>query len=463
MARPKGYYIWAMLVVLSLLVSGCLALLEQISGRDLSEIQKSGKLRAITSYGVSTYFLYRGTPMGFEYELLTLLAKDLGVELELTLTRHSDSLPYMLFSKPADIIAANIAVTWERRRELSFTDHLFTTRQVLIQRRGDSRLRSPIDLIGQEVHVIGNRRYTNTLRNLSHEIGGPIQITEMSGDLIPEDLIRKVAENKIDYAVADETIAKVNANYYDNLDASLAVSFPQRIAWIVREQSNDFRTFVNNWIAKLKKQKKLQQLYTKYFERRGLIQHQKEKKYHSLMGKKISPYDDLIKEHARRLGWDWRLVAALIHQESRFDPKARSWAGARGLMQLMPSIARNLGVSNPYAPEQSIRGGTTFLAWLDKAWKEEIPQSRERKKFVLASYNAGKPHIEDAQRLARSQGKDPHTWQGHVAPYVLHLANPNYYNRPLVKHGYLRGEETYNYVRLILERYRHYQKLFPNL
>ena len=155
-------------------------------------------------------------------------------------------------------------------------------------------------------------------------------------------------------------------------------------------------------------------------------------------------------------------MASLIYQESRFKPKAKSWAGAYGLMQLMPTTARRFGVSKKSPPEKHIKAGVDFIKWLDKRFeKRGMTDEEEKIKFILASYNVGLGHILDARRLAIKDGKDPDIWENNVDEYILKKSNPKYYKDPVVKYGYCRGSETYNYVYQILDRYEHYKNIIP--
>lgn len=171
----------------------------------------------------------------------------------------------------------------------------------------------------------------------------------------------------------------------------------------------------------------------------------------------ISRYDHLFKRYAPLARWDWRLMAAQCYQESCFDPQARSWAGARGLMQIMPSTAEHLGLSmaSIHDPEPNIRAAAKYIVELNEYFSE-VQNVEERRLFVLASYNGGYFHIKDAMALARKNGRSPHRWRD-VAHYVLALQSPQFYNDPVVKHGYMRGSETVDYVDKIRQRYAQYR------
>ena len=171
----------------------------------------------------------------------------------------------------------------------------------------------------------------------------------------------------------------------------------------------------------------------------------------------ISHYDGFFQRYASTIRWDWRLLAAQCYQESTFDPKARSWAGACGLMQIMPGTADHLGLSraNIYDPEQNIAAAVRYLAELERNFSD-IREHSERTKFVLAAYNGGHFHIRDAMALARKHGRNDTRWH-EVEPFVLGLSQPQYYNDPVVKNGYMRGSETVDYVRKIHDRWNGYR------
>ena len=171
----------------------------------------------------------------------------------------------------------------------------------------------------------------------------------------------------------------------------------------------------------------------------------------------ISKYDDLFRKYAPLARWDWRLMAAQCYQESCFDPKARSWAGARGLMQIMPGTAAHLGLamSDIHTPEPNISAAARYLQELSQTF-HDIPNVTERQNFVLAAYNGGAMHVRDAMALTRKNGGNPQRW-GDVARNMLLLREPAGYQDPVVKHGYMRANETVDYVDKIRARYAQYR------
>ncbi|TKJ42283.1 lytic transglycosylase F [candidate division LCP-89 bacterium B3_LCP] len=436
---------------------------------DLLEIRERGNLVAVTGYGANSYFLYKGQPMGYEYELLNILADHLDLNVELKIVKDMDLVFDALNQGEVDIIALGLTVTKDRAEKVAFTEHHNETRQVLVQRKPDNwrlmklheierlLIRNPIDLLGAEVHVRKGSSYYARLVNLSEEIGGDIKIKTVPGHVSTDELIGQVSRGEIDYTIADEHIAKINSAFYADIDYETPISFPQRIAWAVRKSSPELLETVNQWTREMKQSAVYYTIYNKYYKDRGGYRKRVRSEFYAFKGGRISKYDDLIKQHATELDWDWRLLASLIYRESHFDPWTRSWAGAVGLMQLIPETARQYGALDIYDPAQNLKAGTKYLKWLEGIW-QGITDPIERTKFILASYNAGQGHVFDARRLARKYDRDPDIWDDNVGYFILKKSSAEYFNDEVVEHGYCRGGETYAYVRDVFELYEHYKK-----
>ena len=447
-------------------------IVENSVDRDLEEIRVDGVLKALIVYSSTSYFLYKGEPMGFEYELLKLLAEHLDLKLELVISTDLDTEFEVLNRGDVDLIAHGMTVTNQRKWEVDFTEYLFLTRQVLVQKQPDNYrnmkwaalqkqlIHDPIELINDTVSIRRNSAYFERMMSLSNEIGGTIFIDTLDSSLSTDEIIKMVTDGKIKYTIADENLARINASYHPILKIDVPVSFSQRIAWVTRKKSPELRKAVNQWILRERKQTDYNVIYNKYFKNRKDFRRRTRSSFYSLNNKQISQYDKLIKKYAGDINWDWRFLASQIYQESRFDSKAKSWVGAKGLMQIMPKTAESLGISNVNSPSQSIRGGTAYLKWLSENFTD-IPDSLNRVKFMLAAYNCGYGHVKDAQRLAEHKGLNPTIWTGNVEQMVLALSSSENFNKPMIKYGYVRGREPVNYVNEILERYEHYKQFIP--
>ena len=439
------------------------------ASHDLDAIENRGTLLALTDYNSISYFTYRGTPMGYQYELLQDLAKRLGLKLELRVSNNLENDFDDLVNHKVDLLAINLTVTAERQKMMNFTSPIMETRQVLVQlserqrRRnnpdydGSKQIKSPLDMAGKTIHVVKNSAFAERLHNIESEIGDSIDIVEVE-NIDSEQLIEQVAHGEIDYCVTDENVAMINQTYYPALDISVAVSFPQNMAWAVSKDNPKLLDAINNWISETKGSSFHMVLYKKYFKDPKTLT-RAQSPYLSFKGGSISIYDDAIKKCSKIIDWDWRLLAAVIYQESRFKADARSWCGAYGLMQLMPETAAKYGIDSTSSAEANIKAGVKYLKWIDKQLADSVTDKNERTKFVLAAYNIGLGHVLDARRVARAYGGNPNVWDDGVDFYLMHKSEPTYYNPDLVKSGYCRGDETYNFVRDIMERYRIYTTL----
>lgn len=439
---------------------------------DLDSIVNSGVLRVITSYSPTGYFLYKGETMGFEYEIFKRLADHLNISLEIVLAKNVDSVISMLNRGEGDIIALGYTITSDRKENVSFTDPYMITHQSLIQRKPDNWRKMTkdnikdamatdiIDLINDTVSVRQNSSYYLRLKELSNELGDSIYIDVLPGETSDEQIIKMVSEGKIKYSIIDNHKASIHKSYFPNIDTDTPVSLSQRIAWAVRKTSPDLLDIINKGLVAIKRKPDYNMIYEKYFENERQFHRRLDSEYYTGTTGKFSKYDEMVKKYSSELGWDWILVKSLIYQESMFNPGNKSWVGASGLMQLMPATAKEMGVSNIHDPEQNIKAGSKYLARMYSYW-DQIPDSVQRIKFAMASYNCGYGHIKDAQNLAIKYGKDSLVWDEGVDYYVLNLSKEKFYNDPVVTYGYARGNEPYEYVKDIFERYKNY-KTFAN-
>lgn len=226
-------------------------------------------------------------------------------------------------------------------------------------------------------------------------------------------------------------------------------------AWAVREDTPSLASAIDAWYDPVLVRKLVQEETNQESERRS-VRRKVRARYLSRSEGIISEYDNHFKAAARATGWDWRLIAAQCYQESGFDPDAVSWAGAQGLMQIMPATAKHLGLAagKVYDPAENVAAAARYINELSASFRE-IRDRSERIKFVLAAYNGGYFHICDAMALCRKDGKNPTRWEN-VSPYVLRLSEPRYYRDPVVKYGYMVGSETCDYVSSIMELWRAY-------
>jgi membrane-bound lytic murein transglycosylase F len=456
--------------------------------RDLADILAGDTLVVATRFNSTSYFLYRGEPMGYEYELLRNFAEAHDVHLRVVVVDDFEEMGELLRTGEADVLAARLFPDGRLEGRVAFTQPLFETDRVLVQRAGEPDAAAQTDvqrramqdedwgwevpeevtvrarllgraeeLAGETVHVAEESGAHRQLIELSDSIDGAIEIVEVDADVTTETLIRRVASGEIEFTVSRENVAQLKQEAYTNIEVRPVVGPPVGLVWATRRGSAELLAALNEWIAEERDAELFNNLYRKYYIDRGGYRERIESEYLTGETGRLSQWDELIVRNAAIIGWDWRLLASVMYQESLFDPRARSWAGAMGLLQLMPATAREVGVTNPYDPEDNVAGGARYFQWLENQWVNDIADPDQRLRFILASYNVGRGHVQDAQRLAEKNGDDPQRWED-VSHWLLLKSKREVFTDPVVRFGYARGYEPVTYVQKILDRYAHYQQ-----
>ena len=430
---------------------------QESSVHDLPQIKDSGKLVMLTLYSSTSYFIYRGQEMGFQYELGMDLAKSLGLSLQVKIARSNQELVQLLKEGKGDFIGYNLPINRQRKKEIDFCNSTTVTHQVIVQRnrRGPNYLTDVTQLIGKDVYVKPGR-YKQRLLNLNDELGGGIRIHCITNDSITqEDLISQVSHGKINYTIADNDVAQLNKTYFHNLYVKLQVSLDQRSAWAVRKETPLLKKAIDDWLQADEPINAYKRSSKRYFEQSKALPYTL---FLSIRDGKISPYDSIFKKYAKTIDWDWRLLASLAFTESNFDTTVVSWVGAEGLMQLLPSTSKALGVPKGMEknPEQSVKAACKYISITNKSL-QKIADKKERINFILAAYNAGLGHVYDAMALASKYKKNPYIWNNNVAKYILLKSDPAYFTDSVCKYGYMRGIETFTFVKEIQRRYQIYQ------
>lgn len=471
--RPHRSLLWMSALGITLSLTGIL--LSRCGSRNsaeasvgISEVHSlPDTLRVGTLYSPTSYFLYRDQEMGYDYSLITQWAEENKMVVDLKIASSLPRLIEMLDSAEVDIAAYEIPVTAEYRQSVIPCGPEYITTQVLVQplKDGKPQITDETQLIGKDVYVEAGSKYQYRLKNLDNELGGGINIHEVDRDtLITEDLIGMVSDGTIPLTVVDSDIARINKTYYKDLDVSLALSFPQKASWGVAKGNRWLADSVDAWFVQESPKRRQAELLKRYFElgKNGGA---------DLLGGfsldfskgTVSPYDAVFKANAPTAKSDWRLLAAIGYVESGFNNHLVSWAGARGLMQIMPrsAAAYGLPLDKIEDPEANIAAAARIFADLDRSLSRKVPDSRERVKFVLAAYNAGIGHVYDAIALAGKYGRNPQLWEGNVEQALLMKANPEYYSDPVCRNGYFGGRHTVAYVLKVIGLWERIKQKIP--
>lgn len=425
----------------------------------LERILERGELHISTFYNTTDYYVYQGITRGFHYDLAQDFADYLGVKLRIVeVNNNIDTAIRRLQTGQFEVLAVSMTQTPERSKQIRFSDPFFHTGEVLVQHRSNRPITNLMELDGAEIFLSKNATaYRGVLQQIQDSLNIHIRVTE-SDQYTYEDVLHMVETGEIQYTVIDENIAQASGFSMQNIDYSLKLKENISISWATSSDGGLLTEEINRWLETMRKSGKLNYLYRRYFTSRPSVPHNTTK-YTLLKRGTISPFDDLLKQEAQRLGWDWRLLAALVYSESEFDPEAESSVGAYGLMQIIPETAEHFHVDDYFRPDSNVHAGVSYLKYLDDYFTSYVPDSTERVKFVLASYNAGAGHVLDAIRLADKYGKDPQVWDDHVGYYMQHKNEPQYYQDPLAKNGYCNGGQTYHYVERVMQTYGNYRNI----
>ncbi|MDU1904257.1 MAG: transporter substrate-binding domain-containing protein [Dysgonomonas sp.] len=443
------------IILFIFLLGGCKE--APVSIYDFEEIKTAGELTIITLSSSTSYFIYKDEPMGYDYDLAKDFCDFHGLKLNVKVAENSTRLLQMLANGEGDLIASTISVRNELKDSIIYCGLEQISHQVLIQRTGkkDSLVRDVTQLIDKEVYVKHDTKYHQRILNLNAELGGGIIIKDVEKDTVTvEDLIAMVAHKDINYTIADDYIAKLNKTYYRNIDILTPLSFEQRSMWVVRKSTPKLAEALNEWFSENSRKPTYRATLKKYFELSKTPLEPIKIDFTKLPKGSISVFDPLFKKYASVTGYDWALLAAIAYQESRFRTDLSSWAGAVGLMGLMPRTAAIYGVEGDSlkSPELSVMAGANYIKYLNKLYTH-IADPQQRIKFVLAAYNGGHGHISDARALASKYGDNPDIWDNNVEKYIELKSKPEFYNDSIVKYGYLRGTEVVNYVSQVTENW----------
>lgn len=433
--------------------------------RDLAEIERRGTFRMITYYSSNTYFLNQGIEVGFEYELIREFTRENDLALEVVIVGANENPFELLNSGAGDVIAANYTITPERRELVDFTRPYNLVDQLLVFSTELSPIPKTLEELVERqipISVRRNSSYYTTLNELQEQ-GYDLNIQILPNELDTEATLVEVAQGNILATVADDNMFDATNRYMDGLFPGPTIAENDTIAWAVRSNAPDLENEMNKFLYKHfrftedrdrpRRSTFLNILRQRYFQEGPQIaQYYNPEWQYQTMGI-ISPYDEVIKSVSDSLNVDWLMITAMIAQESEFNPNSKSWAGAVGLMQVIPRFVE-VEYESLYDPVTNIKQGVSiFKDHLDHyAYLDSTNQAA----FALAAYNAGMGHVADARRLAIDQNKNPNEWEN-VADALLKLMQRRYYQQ--ARHGFARGIETVQYVDEIMNRYRTYETI----
>ena len=403
-----------------------------VDRRDLSDMLAQRRVRILVPYARPFFFFDQAEPRGISYELFreygSFLEQRSGLrsgDLEvLYVPCELDSVLRWLDEGYGDVAAAALTVTPERARRAAFSDPLVEdVSEIVVTCAGARPLESVDDLAGLDVWVVAGSSYAGHLRALSENFEArglaPMQVLETPSTLATEDLFEMVHAGILELTVCDGYKAELWAEVMTGLvpRRDLVVHSGGAIAWAVRPENPELLESLNAFVAEARQGTLLGNVLIKrYFDSVKWIENPIDEQAQARMDQ----YAAWIQELAGEYDFDWLRVAAQVFQESGLDPNAVSYAGAIGLMQLLPATAADMGCDDPYDPHQNLRAGVRYLDWLRSNYFSD-PEIDEvdRTDLILAAYNAGPGNVRKWRVQAPARGLDPNRWRDNVERLAL--------------------------------------------
>lgn len=432
--------------------------------QSLAAVQKRAKLRAIISFNSMQYFIDRADEMGFEYSLAEEFANWLGVDLEIVLPPTPSAAYTWLADGGADLIIMPHRLGTRLTPNLTLSAPYAKRQEALVVSSQIQPLQHLSEVKGREILVIKNSPSHLALLAKAREQGVKLSLRLLPEDHDDSELLRLMANGKADLVAMDHDFANsaIRAKYHQ-FRVALDLNQASSVAWVVPQHSQQLKMRLDQFIdihyhplesGEIKRSAFYNLLNRKYYQQPMLSRFQFEDTSNQPT---VSQYDSMIRRIADEYGLDWRFLLAVMYEESKFDANAVSRSGAKGLMQLMPSTFATLGFAKIFDTEENLRAGAIYLRKLLRSYDQSALQEDEKLRFVLAGYNAGRNHLEDARRLAEMLGWQKDSWHGGIKQALKLLTDARYYK--LVPYGYCRGGETTHYVRRIMDRYSLFKKI----
>jgi membrane-bound lytic murein transglycosylase F len=409
----------------------------------LQKIKQTGVITVATRNSAHCYYLYRDQPMGFEYELAQAFAEYLGVRLQIKIVDKWSDMVAALSNGSAAFIAASMPITSKRQTQVAFSDGYMEVAQNIITHRKNTGIKEAADLSGKTIDVRKGSVYQQRLVELKKQ--GINLAIRLHDDLPVEELIQKVADGQIDFTIANSNIISINRRSFPGVVSTGSINDDMQLAWAVYPKSKKLLEQINAFLSMINKSGKFDEIYNKYYGDIDDFDYVDLEAFHRRVKNKLSRYSPFIKAAAKKHGFDWRLIAAQIYQESHLNPWAKSQAGARGLMQILPSTAKDLGIADLFDPVQNINAGVQHLKDLYDHFEQA--HGEDRLLISLAAYNIGQGHINDARDLAKKKGLDPDKWESLSKTLPLLQYRKYFMN---TQYGFCRGTEPIRYIKQIL-------------
>lgn len=437
--------------------------IKQYEKLDFPELVDRGYLNAIVEHNSMSFFVHNGRLMGLQYDLLNYISKRWNLKInQIVVNDLSEALSLVAFDT-IDILTSEITILPNRYPCLEFSVPLYKTKMVLVlydSINPSSKIKNFSELNieslqNKSIAVPSMSIFINYLNKLKDSLKINFSIRELSEE--PESILDSVMNKKIYATVMDEKILIVNTPLLLNT-SSYYLPYPSfDIGWAFSCHQPILRDSINQLLLYLKKKGILNFLLNKY-QKPIYINQSNQLTAHSKRTKQLTPYDKILKKYGKEYGIDWRLVAALIYNESKFNVNAISSKGAFGIIQIMPATADIYGITAQSSIDEQINVSFKILDNYKITLKQFFKNEKDLYKAMIASYNLGLGHILDAINLAIKYDGEIYNWE-HVSKWLLNKAQKKYYSDPIVRNGYCNGRLTVYFVNIVYDTYENYVQL----
>ena len=412
---------------------------------DLDGLSERGVLRVITVNGPSTYFLWRGNLVGFDYEFVKQFATEQELRVRMVVASTMDQVLPWLAEGRGDLVAVGLGPeAVSAISGLSRTSVVHDVRPVVLAQADDAPISEASDLAGRSVVMRASSPYLTAVDALRDSVS--FSLESLTTPISTSRLVDGVADGTYDLTILPSQLADLELASRDDVVSALRVEEAEGLAWVVRDDQPQLLGALDEYLAHESQRFLYNVLVRKYFRRDTRIITEEA---YDPAADGLSPFDEIAQKYSAQYEFDWRAITAQMYVESRFDPEAVSSFGATGLMQVMPATALEVGLTRLTDPDEGLHAGVKYMEWVRARFEQEEMDLPDRLAFALASYNAGYGHVSDARQVAELMGLDRNRWFENVELAMLRLSDPEVYRT--LPHGYSRGSEPVNYVRKITD------------
>jgi membrane-bound lytic murein transglycosylase F len=408
----------------------------------LQQILEQGELRVVTRNSPDAYYLGSQGPEGPAYDLASRFADHLGVPLRLYTVETREAAIEEVAAGRAHVAAAGLSTGVILPKGTQFGPGYQRVREHLLYRRRSARPATIVQAARGQIEVATGSVHLRTLEEL--RLAHPELAWVEREDTDTEEILAEVSQGAVQYTLATSTEFALNRSVHPELAIALDLSPERALAWVVSTSGHDATLLnrVNAYFALARREGAIAALLDRYYGKDERFDYLLSRNFMEHLESRLPRYLAWFQEAAQQHGLDWRLLAAMGYQESKWDPAAVSHKGARGLMQITEGTASRVRVEDRHDPKASIFGGARYVALLLKTIPRRIPDP-DRTWFAVAAYNVGIGHLEDARILAQSHGRNPDKWE-EVRTFLPLLSQERWYTQ--TKRGYARGWEPVRYV-----------------